>query len=131
MKKQLLVLNVLIVAIIFFSELRAQQLLFESRKHNFGYLQRGEIDTMRFKFKNDGKAPLIITDAKFECSCTSVNFPTDSIFPGKEGVIEVIYNSKGAIGLQDRHVTVISNSRKGNEKIHFRGEVLNARKLGF
>jgi hypothetical protein len=115
----------------FVGKLSSQQLHFESRKHNFGYLQRGEVDTMHFQFKNDGKAPLVITEAKFECSCTHVNFPTDSIAPGQTGIIEVIYDSKGAIGLQDRHVTIISNSKKGNEKIHFRGEVLQARKMGF
>jgi hypothetical protein len=111
--------------------LSAQQLHFENKKHNFGYLQRGQIDTIYFPFVNKGKLPLLINDAKFECSCTHVDFPKDSIAPGQTGEIIVIYDSKGAIGLQDRAVTIISNSRKGNEKIHFRGEVLQNKKMGF
>ena len=109
----------------------AQKIVFEKTKHNFGYLQKGDIDTMYFKFKNEGNNPLIITETKVECSCTEVKFPKDPIAPGSGGEIVVIYDSKGAIGYQDRSVTIVSNSRKGDNKIHFKGEVLAKKKSGF
>jgi hypothetical protein len=109
----------------------SQKLKFTENKHNFGYLQKGEIDTMSYHFTNDGDAPLVITDAKVECNCTKVDFPKEPIAPGGSGVVMIIYDSKGAYGLQDRVVTIISNSKKGEEKLHFKGEVLQKKKIGF
>jgi hypothetical protein len=110
---------------------KAQKMVFESTKHNFGYLQRGDVDTIIYKFKNEGGAPLIITDTKVECSCTKVEFPHDPVPPGAGGEIIVIYDSKGAIGYQDRVVSIISNSKKGDSKIHFKGDVIAKKKTGF
>lgn len=108
-----------------------QKLKFAETKHNFGYLQKGEVDSMDYKFTNDGTAPLIITEAKVECSCTKVVFPKDPVPPGGSGVVTVIYDSKSARGLQDRTVVIVSNSKKGDEKLHFKGEVIEKKKLGF
>ena len=109
----------------------SQKIVFDSPKYNFGHLQKGQIDTMVFKFKNAGNAPLIITETKVECSCTKVDYPSDPIAPGSDGEIKIVFDSKGAIGYQDRVVTIISNSKKGDAKIHFKGEVLAKKKMGF
>jgi hypothetical protein len=109
----------------------AQKLKFENTKHNFGYLQRGDIDTMHYSFTNAGDAPLILTSYKVECNCTKVLIPKDPISPGEGGVVTVIFDTKSAHGLQDRVVTIISNSKKGEERLHFKGEILEKKKIGF
>ncbi|MFN5182811.1 MAG: DUF1573 domain-containing protein [Bacteroidota bacterium] len=121
----------IISATLIFNITFSQKIVFESTKHNFGYLQKGEIDTMVYKFKNEGDSPLVISSTKVECSCTKVEFPTDPIAPGSGGEFKVIFDSKGAIGYQDRAVTIISNSKKGDSKIHFKGDVIAKKKMGF
>lgn len=114
-----------------FLTVSGQKIVFETTKQNFGYIQKGEIDTMIYKFVNEGDSPLIISNTKVECSCTKVEFPKLPIFPSQGGEVKVIFDSKGAIGYQDRVVTIISNSKKGEAKIHFKGEVLAKKKMGF
>ncbi len=129
MMKQALILIFFLAGISAF----AQKLKFEDTKHNFGYLQQGDIDTMHYKFSNAGDEPLILTSYKVECSCTKVLLPKDPILPGDSGIVTVIFDTKvgRARGYQDRVVTIISNSKKGEERLHFKGEILDKKKLGF
>ena len=62
---------------------------FESDNHEFGPITEGEIVSYNFKFKNSGKAPLIITQASASCGCTVPEYSKDPIAPGQEGFIKV------------------------------------------
>ena len=77
-----------------------------------------------FDFKNAGNEPLIINDAKAECSCTTVNFPKQPIAPNQIGKIEVVFDTKSTYDRQDRIVEITSNAKKSLQKIRFKGVVL-------
>lgn len=99
-------------------------LKFTNTKKNFGYVKKGEIVSLVFDFKNAGNEPLIINDAKAECSCTTVNFPKQPIAPNQIGKIEVVFDTKSTYDRQDRIVEITSNAKKSLQKIRFKGVVL-------
>lgn len=96
---------------------------FEQGLHNFGAIQQGESATHEFKFKNTGKTPLIITNATATCGCTVPEKPTAPIKPGETGVIKVVFNSAGKIGLQDKIITITSNANPSISEVHMIGDV--------
>ncbi len=79
---------------------------------------------MEYDFTNTGNQPAIITEAKVECSCTSVEFPKQPISPNQSAKIIVKFDTKSVYDRQDRNVEIISNAKNSNQKIRFKGVVL-------
>lgn len=77
---------------------------------SFGEANEGDTIRQAFKFKNTGKIPLLINDARAVCGCTVPSWPKESIPPGGEGEIVVQFNTAGRIHDQNRDVTVIANT---------------------
>lgn len=75
-------------------------------------IRDGEKVTGSFKFKNTGSYDLVISDVQVNCGCTVADYPHEAIKPGKEGMISVTYDSKGAGGMRiEKAVTVYSNTK--------------------
>ncbi|MFC4210124.1 DUF1573 domain-containing protein [Pedobacter lithocola] len=102
----------------------AAVITFEREIFDFEKIQQGEKVQHDFKFKNTGKSPLIISNATATCGCTIPETPKEPILPGKEGVIKVVFNSEGKMGMQDKVVTVTSNANPNVSTVHLVGEVL-------
>jgi hypothetical protein len=102
---------------------------FESGMYNFGKISQGEKVNHEFKFKNTGKSPLIITNATATCGCTTPGIPKAPIKPGESGVIKVVFNSAGKMGMQDKIVTITSNGNPATTEVHLIGEVKEAASL--
>ena len=83
---------------------------FEKEAHDFGTIIQGEKVSYSFKFTNSGEGDLIITSAKGSCGCTIPEYPTDPLAPGEEGVIDVVFNSDGKSGQQNKKVTIVANT---------------------
>lgn len=83
---------------------------FEKEVHDFGTIVQGEKVAYSFKFKNTGKGDLIITDAKGSCGCTVPEWPKEPIAPGGEGKIDVVFNSEGKSGQQNKKITITANT---------------------
>ncbi|MET1054603.1 MAG: DUF1573 domain-containing protein [Pedobacter sp.] len=96
---------------------------FESGMYNFGKISQGEKVNHEFKFKNTGKSPLIIANATATCGCTTPDIPKAPIKPGDSGVIKVVFNSTGKMGMQDKIVTITSNANPETTEVHLIGEV--------
>ena len=99
--------------------------VFSEEIHNFGALNSGEIVSFTFVFKNEGTKTLLITDIDSGCGCTQVNIQEKSIAPGKEGRIEVIYNSSGEVGRQLKTITLISNAEQAKMLLFIKANVTN------
>jgi hypothetical protein len=83
---------------------------FEETVWDFGTITDGERVSHTFKFKNTGKADLIISNATASCGCTIPVWPKEPIKPGQEGEIKVEFNSKGKIGNVTKDINVIANT---------------------
>jgi hypothetical protein len=96
---------------------------FEKEVHDFGKIVQGEKVAYSFKFKNTGKGDLIITSAKGSCGCTIPEYPQEPIAPGAEGVIDVVFNSDGKEGQQNKKVTIVANTVPNTKVLAINGLV--------
>ncbi|MBA4242090.1 MAG: hypothetical protein C0448_15305 [Sphingobacteriaceae bacterium] len=115
----------LLLVFIGFSAFSQPQLKFKDLKKNFGFVKKGELVIIEFEFVNSGNQPAIITEAKAECSCTTVEFPKHPIAPGQSEKIVVKFDTKSVYDRQDRIVEIVSNAKTPSQKIRFKGVVLN------
>ena len=100
------------------------EITFEEKEFDFGTLNDGEIKTHTFKFKNTGNAPLLVSDTRADCGCTTPSFTKDPVMPGQEGKIEVKYNSTGKGGQTvSKTVTVIANTEPSDTKLTIKAVV--------
>jgi hypothetical protein len=100
------------------------QLKFNDSKKNFGFVKKGTLVTIDFEFKNCGNEPVIITEAKAECSCTTILFDKKPIMPNEKGKISVLFDTHSVYDRQDRTVEIFTNSKIPKQKIRFKGVVL-------
>ncbi len=96
---------------------------FNEETFDFGNLTAGEKATHTFKFKNTGKEPLVISNAKGSCGCTVPKWPKEPIPPGGSGEIDVTFDSKGKKGKQTKNVTITANTDPVNTIIKISADV--------
>ena len=96
---------------------------FKTDEHNFGTITQGESSTYEFEFTNDGKEPLIISNAQGSCGCTVPIYPKEPIMSGQTAKIKVTFNSTGKLGVQDKTVTLTSNAKQNPMVLHMKGIV--------
>ena len=101
---------------------------FENDAFDFGKIKQGDKVTHEYKFVNEGKSPLIISDSYATCGCTKPEWPRTPIKPGDSGIIKVTFSSEGKSGLQDKMVTIVANTLPANTVVHLVGEVLDKTK---
>lgn len=99
---------------------------FDKETFDFGTLKQGESVTHEFKFKNNGKEPLIITQAQGSCGCTVPEYPKEPVKQGQTGTIKVTFNSAGKTGAQDKTVTITSNAKNSPVVLHVKGNIEKA-----
>ena len=96
---------------------------FEIETFDFGTIKQGDKVTHDFDFLNTGKEPLIITEAHGSCGCTVPQWPKEPVAKGAKSTIHVEFNSTGKMGMQDKTVTITSNSKSGQKVLHLKGNV--------
>lgn len=88
----------------------APVIVFDSIQFNFGTIAIGEKVTHVYRFKNEGKSPLVISQVNPSCGCTiPKEWPKDPIAPGDTGEIMVEFNSKGSPGKIDKNISIVTN----------------------
>lgn len=97
---------------------------FDADTFSFGKITQGEKVNHTFKFKNVGKSDLVISAANGSCGCTVPEYPKKPIAPSEEAEINVIFNSEGKSGLQNRSVTLVANTFPNTHVIYLKGEVI-------
>lgn len=72
---------------------------------NMGDVPQGKPVTFEFEFTNTGKEPVLITQVKAACGCTTPNYSTAPVKPGEKGLVKAVYNAAAA-GAFTKNVTV-------------------------
>ncbi|MFM9060081.1 MAG: DUF1573 domain-containing protein [Bacteroidota bacterium] len=103
---------------------RLPQLVFDKDLHDFGQIKAGEKVSYSFRFVNRGGGDLIIQSASGSCGCTVPDYPKEPIPPGREGFIRVMFNSEGKTGIQEKQVTVLSNTMPNTTTVRVKAEIL-------
>ena len=93
-------------------------------KYDFGTVVEGPQVTHDFKFKNEGKEPLVLSNVRASCGCTVPTWPKEPVLPGKESTISATYNTQGRPGRFTKTITIESNADGGSKVITISGEVI-------
>ena len=97
---------------------------FEKKEHNFGQVsEEGGPITHQFTFTNTGEAPLIISNVKASCGCTTPSWTREPVAPGEQGAIEAQYNPKNRPGAFKKSITVTSNATPPTQILYIQGTV--------
>lgn len=107
--------------------LMAQQpvITFAKTQHDFGKINEadGRVTTV-FEFKNEGMEPLVLSNVRASCGCTTPKWPREPIEPGQVGQITVTYNPNGRPGRFQKTITVTSNAKEPTIRLYIKGEVI-------
>lgn len=87
--------------------------------HDFGNIHSGEIVVYNFLFKNNGSNDLIIKSAEADCGCVTVNLSENVIKPGKQGKIEVQFDSSGLFGKELKTIDLDWNCKEPKQLVIF------------
>ncbi len=98
------------------------EIYFENTTYNFGDIEYGGDGTCEFTFKNTGKEPLLLTNVKASCGCTTPTWPKSPISKNKKGTIVVKYNTK-IIGSFTKTIRVYSNAKTSLVTLKITGTV--------
>ncbi len=97
--------------------------VFVEETFDFGTVDEGDVVTHTFKFKNEGKAPLVISNARGSCGCTVPEWPQEPISVGESGEIKVKFNTNGKKNRQKKTVTLTANTWPVKTLISIQGQV--------
>ncbi len=92
--------------------------------YNFGEVLEGTVVEHTFQFKNTGKVPLTILNARSSCGCTVPEWPKEQIPPGGTGSISAKFNTEGKTKEQRKWIYVTANTYPNETKVLIEGHVL-------
>jgi hypothetical protein len=98
---------------------------FEETVYDFGTVKEGAPVNHTFKFKNTGKAPLLITDIRTTCGCTVPEWNKKPILPDASDAVNVKFDTKGKTDKQEKKITILANTIPSETVIILRGVVSN------
>ncbi len=100
----------------------APEMTFERETYDYGTIKQGADGGTEFKFKNTGKDPLVISEARGSCGCTVPTWPKEPIMKGQTSSIKVHYDTN-RIGAFTKTVTITSNAKTGSKVLTIKGVV--------
>ncbi len=121
MKKVFLMSAMLLMSLAAFAQ---AVISFDRKEHNFGTIEEagGRVSTI-FEFTNDGNEPLVLSNVRASCGCTTPTWTKTPIEPGQKGQITVTYNPNGRPGRFQKTITITSNATTPSVKLYIKGEV--------
>ncbi len=93
------------------SALRAGEprIKFKELARDFGKVKQGDILSHEFVFANEGDSTLVIKKVSTSCGCTAALVSDEKLAPGKQGKIEVKFDTRGFGNRVSKHIFVDSN----------------------
>lgn len=92
---------------------------------DFGEVAEGEEVCHTYRYRNTGEHGLLVKGADAGCACTTVKYDKEPVAPGKEGKIEIVFNSKGRFGKQYKEIRIFANVPNGEVTLAFTADVRN------
>ncbi len=97
---------------------------FENTNHDFGSIKEdGGVVENNFELTNQGNEPLIISNVRATCGCTTPSWTREPILPGQKGFVKVGYNPRNRPGAFTQRITVYSNTQPSVNVLTIRGTV--------
>lgn len=98
---------------------------FSTKVVDLGVLSRDDDKQMvRLQFTNVGDLPLVVTEVRTSCSCTTVQHDRKKVLPGERGVLTITMDpAKAPEGSFYRVLQVYSTARSGTQHITLKAEI--------
>jgi hypothetical protein len=92
--------------------------------HDFGTIKEadGKVSTT-FVITNNTDAPVVLTNVRASCGCTSPEWTKSPIEPGKTGQVKATYDPKGRPGPFEKTVTVSTSGTPERLTMRIKGTV--------
>ena len=89
------------------SEAEEGKITVDKTVHDFGTVKEdnGKVNAV-FTIKNTTKSPIVLSEVRASCGCTTPDWTKEPIAPGKTGKITATYNPKGNVGPFEKSVTI-------------------------
>ncbi|MCA0428919.1 MAG: DUF1573 domain-containing protein [Bacteroidetes bacterium] len=100
------------------------EIKFDEEIFDFGKISQGEKVSHAFYFKNTGNKSLVITSASGSCGCTVPEWPKEPVLPGQNAKVNVIFNSEGKSGYQEKTITIVTNCEPATRIIKIKTEII-------
>lgn len=123
MGKHILLFTSAFLLTFFASFAQSGEFKFQDEAYDFGTIDEGLQAQHEFIFTNDGTTPIIISNVRASCGCTTPDWTKDPIPPGGKGIIKASYNSQGRPGVFNKSITITSNSTEPQKVLYIKGVV--------
>lgn len=100
----------------------APTIKFDKTVHDYGTMQQHGDGKCEFKFTNEGKEPLILSNVRSSCGCTVPTWPRQPILPGQSEMIKVKYDTK-RVGMINKSIHVYSNAKVSPLTLKIKGKI--------
>ncbi len=106
-------------------EPRGADIEFTTNVVELGELSRSDDKSyVRLSFLNTGDVPLVVTEVRTSCSCTTIKHDRKPIAPGEQGVLNItVDTSKAPVGNFYRVLQVYSTAISGVKNITLKAEI--------
>ncbi len=125
-KKGLLIIVFSFFAFIAFSQQKGATISFEKDIHDFGKIKEdGGAVEYSFTFTNTGSEPLVITNVRTTCGCTSPTWTQKPVMPGEKGFVKAAFDPRNRPGNFNKSIIITTNTiNNGRAILRITGEVL-------
>lgn len=97
----------------------------KSKTHDYGIINENDGDAKcSFVLINTGDSPLVITNARATCGCTTPKYSKDAIAPGDSTIISVSYDPVGRPGRFKKKIYIDTNTDPQRSTLEIAGVVI-------
>ncbi len=128
-RKNLLAVAIIILSAVIVNAQNSSTVSFDELIHDFGKIKEENGKAVhKFKFTNKGKKPIIITNVKSTCGCTTPEWTKTPTLPGKEGFIRVEFDPHQRPGAFSKQVKIFNNITSTPITLEIKGIVIQKTK---
>ena len=125
MKKIVLsIISAFLIVSIANAQQKEANISFEKETHDFGKIKEsdGKVEH-KFVFTNTGNSPLIITNVKASCGCTSPTWTQQPVMPGQKGFVSAVFDPRNRSGNFNKSISVETNTSKARNVLRIIGNI--------
>ena len=106
-------------------EPKGAEIEFPTKIVDLGTLSRDDDkQIVRLSFTNTGDVPLVVTEVRTTCSCTTIQHDRKKVMPAERGVLTITMDpSKAPVGSFYRVLQVYSTATNGVQHITLKAEI--------
>lgn len=98
---------------------------FIETEHDFGEIKEEDGPAVfEFSFINNGEKPIVLSNVKASCGCTTPAWSREPVMPGERGFVKAQYNPRNRPGTFRKSLTITSNAVPARSYLYIKGKVI-------